>query len=98
MTNFEKTYADTLNSIIRTCKFHRHLNHSVMNDLCDFIDADTFGTIYTHASSFPNAEDLSNHTYQTTSYIGYLRGFEDCLDMLSHLLRDSFREEQNDEQ
>lgn len=61
------------------------------NDLLDLIDEDCFNAIWRAASCFPPATDFMSerrYTYQTTAYIGYLRGVSDTLDMLSRLIGD----------
>ena len=61
------------------------------NDLLELIDDDMFNKIWRAASCFPPATDflgICNNSYQTTAYIGYLRGVSDTLDMLSRLIGD----------
>lgn len=60
-------------------------------DLLDLIDEDVFNEIWRCSSCFPPATDFMSerqYTYQTTAYIGYLRGVSDTLDMLSRLIGD----------
>lgn len=68
------------------------------NDLLDLIDEDCFNTIWRAASCFPPASDFeaeNQYTYQTTAYIGYLRGVSDTLDWLSRLIGDELGSEEN---
>lgn len=61
------------------------------NDMLELIDEDVFNTIWRAASRFPPATDFMGecqYTYQTTAYIGFLRGVSDTLDMLSRLIGD----------
>ena len=61
------------------------------SDLLELIDENIFNEVWRRASCFPPASDfMSGHeyTYQTTAYIGYLRGVSDTLDMLSRVIGD----------
>ena len=88
---FQKFYGQILSNIITKGQTERTALRMSENDLLDLIDADVFNEIWRCSSCFPPATDFMSerrYTYQTTAYIGYLRGVSDTLDMLSRLIGD----------
>lgn len=88
---FQHFYGQILSNIITRGQTERKALKLSENDLLDLIDEDCFNTIWRAASCFPPASDFegeNQYTYQTTAYIGYLRGVSDTLDWLSRLIGD----------
>lgn len=88
---FQKFYGQILSNIIARGQAERTALKMSEKDLLDLIDDDIFNEIWRCSSSFPPATDFMSergYTYQTTAYIGYLRGVSDTLDMLSRLIGD----------
>ena len=88
---FQKFYGQILSNIITKGQTERTVLRMSENDLLDLIDTDVFNEIWRCSSCFPPATDFMSerrYTYQTTAYIGYLRGVSDTLDMLSRLIGD----------
>lgn len=88
---FQRFYGQILSNIIERGQTERTALKMSENDLLDLIDDDIFNKIWRVASCFPPAADFMSecqYSYQTTAYIGYLRGVSDTLDMLSRLIGD----------
>lgn len=88
---FQNFYGQILANIITRGQTERTALRMSENDLLDLIDEDVFNEIWRASSCFPPATDFMSerqYTYQTTAYIGYLRGVSDTLDMLSRLIGD----------
>lgn len=88
---FQQFYGQILSNIITRGQTERSALKLSENDLLDLIEEDCFNTIWRAASCFPPASDFeaeNQYTYQTTAYIGYLRGVSDTLDWLSRLIGD----------
>ena len=88
---FQQFYGQILSNIIERGQTERTALRMSENDLLELIDDDMFNKIWRSASCFPPATDfmgICNNSYQTTAYIGYLRGVSDTLDMLSRLIGD----------
>lgn len=93
---FQRFYGQILSDIIIKGRTERTVTKLSENDLLDLIDEDCFNTIWRAASCFPPASDFegeNQYTYQTTAYIGYLRGVSDTLDWLSRLIGDELSSE-----
>lgn len=88
---FQNFYGQILSNIIERGQTERTALRMSENDLLELIDDDIFNKIWRTASYFPPATDfigICSNSYQTTAYIGYLRGVSDTLDMLSRLIGD----------
>lgn len=88
---FQRFYGQILQNIISRGQVERTALKLSESDLLDLIDEDVFNKIWRASSSFPPATEFMSecgYTYQTTAYIGYLRGCSDILDLLSRLIGD----------
>lgn len=91
LKRFNQFYGKILDNLIIRAKSERSCLLTSENELLELIDDDTFNFVWRNASCFPPASDFiseNNYSYQTTAFIGYMRGCNDILDLFARLIGD----------
>lgn len=98
LKRFNQFYGKILDTLIIRAKNERSCLKLYEIELLELINDETFNFIWRNASCFPPSSDFisdDNYSYQTTAFIGYMRGCNDILDLFARLIGDELGNSEN---